>query len=69
MVAEGDPRTIADEERLPKKDRPILRAAVLGKATHLITGDFSHFGRFFGERLQGVLVLPPADYLASRDTA
>jgi predicted nucleic acid-binding protein len=66
LIDEGDPRTIDDEERLPKKDRPILRAAVLGRATHLITGDLSHFGRFFGERLQGVIVMPPADYLASR---
>ena len=67
LTAEGDPRTIDDEELLPKKDRPILRAAVLGKATHLITGDLAHFGRFFGERLQGVMVMPPADYLASRE--
>ena len=67
LIDEGDPRTIDDEERLPKKDRPILRAAVLGRATHLITGDLSHFGQFFGERLQGVIVMPPADYLASRE--
>ena len=69
LIDEGDPRTIDDEERLPKKDRPILRAAVLGKATHLITGDLTHFGRFFGERLQGVLVLSPADYLGLRETS
>jgi len=67
LIDEGDPRTIDDEKQLPKKDRPILRAAVLGKATHLITGDLSHFGRFFGKRLQGVLVMPPADYLESRE--
>jgi predicted nucleic acid-binding protein len=67
LVDESDPRTIDDEKRLPEKDRPILRAAVLGKATHLITGDFSHFGRFFGERLQGVIIVPPADYLRSRE--
>lgn len=67
LIDEGDPRTIDDEEQLPKKDRPILRAAVLGRATHLITGDLSHFGRFFGKRLQGVIIMPPADYLASRD--
>jgi len=67
LVSEGDPKTIDDEERLPKKDRPVLRAAVLGKATHLITGDLSHFGRFFGERLGGVLVMAPSDYLASRE--
>ena len=67
LTDEGDPRTIDDEKLLPKKDRPILRAAVLGKATHLITGDLAHFGRFFGKRLQGVMVMPPADYLASRE--
>ena len=67
LIDEGDPRTIDDEEKLPKKDRPILRAAVLGKATHLITGDLAHFGRFFGKHLQGPMVMPPADYLASRD--
>jgi len=66
LVDEGDPRTLDDEKQLPKKDRPILRAAVLGKATHLITGDLAHFGRFFGKHLQGVMVMPPADYLASR---
>ena len=42
MIDDGDPRTIDDEERLTRKDRPILRAAVLGRATHLITGDLSH---------------------------
>jgi len=36
-------------------------------ATHLITGYLSYFGRFFGERLQGVIVMPPAGYLASRE--
>jgi len=66
LIDESDPRTVNDEERLPEKDRPILRAAVLGKATHLITGDLAHFGRFFGKHLQGVMVMPPADYLASR---
>ena len=68
LIDESDRGTVDDEERLPDKDRPILRAAVLGKATHLITGDFSHFGRFFGEPLQGVIIMPPADYLRSRKT-
>ena len=67
LIDEGDPRTIDDEEQLPKKDRPILRAAVLGRATHLITADVSHFGQFFGKRLQGVIVMLPADYLTSRE--
>jgi uncharacterized protein len=44
---------------LPEKDRPILQAALYARATHLLTGDKQYFGR----RLAGVLVLPPADYL------
>jgi predicted nucleic acid-binding protein len=65
-VDEVDTRTIATEPRLPEKDRPILRAAVYARATHLITGDITHFGQFFGQRLQGVLVVAPGDYLRSR---
>ena len=55
-----------DEHSLPEKDRPILRAAVRAGASHLLTGDLTHFGRFFGHRLEGVLVLPPGEYLRSR---
>jgi predicted nucleic acid-binding protein len=50
---------------LPEKDRPILRGAIEAGATHLLTGDNKHFGPFFGQRIEGVLVLPPAEYLAS----
>ena len=49
--------------QLPEKDRPILLAAAAAGATHLLTGDVSHFGPHFGHRLEGVLVLPPAQYL------
>lgn len=48
---------------LREKDRPILRAAVPAKASHLLTGDVRDFGPFFGKTLLGVLVLRPADYL------
>jgi uncharacterized protein len=51
---------------LPEKDWPILNGAVAAQATHLITGDVRHFGRHFGERLLGILVLPPGRYLRSR---
>jgi predicted nucleic acid-binding protein len=50
---------------LPSKDEPILRAALAGRATHLITGDVKHFGKFFGQKLMGVLILPPGHYLQS----
>ena len=49
---------------LPQKDEPILQAAIQGLATHLLTVDKQHFGKYFGRRLGGVLVLPPAEYLA-----
>jgi len=44
-------------------DQPILLAAIAAEATHLLTGDKTHFGRYYGQRLAGVLVLPPAQYL------
>lgn len=50
---------------LPDKDRPVLLAAIAAGATHLITGDCRHFGPFFGRTVQGVLILSPAEYVAS----
>ncbi len=48
--------------RLPEKDTPVLLAAVGAGTTHLITGDFTHFGLYYGRRITGVLILPPAVY-------
>lgn len=48
---------------LPEKDRPILGSALHCAATHLITGDWKHFGPYFGVRVHGLLILPPALYL------
>jgi uncharacterized protein len=48
---------------LPEKDLPVLAAAFGVGATHLVTGDRRHFGKFFGRDLHGVRVLSPADYL------
>jgi hypothetical protein len=47
---------------LPEKDLPIVCA----DATHLLTGDRPHFGRYYGRRIVGVLIQRPGDYLASR---
>jgi uncharacterized protein len=58
----GIPRGIT----LPEKDRPILQAAIQTRATHLLTGDKRHFGRYFGKRYGGVLVLAPAEYFQPR---
>jgi len=51
---------------LPEKDRPILLAAIAAGATHLLTGDKTHFGKYFGQAVGGVLVLRPREYLAAR---
>lgn len=51
--------------RLPDKDLPILQAAIAAKATHLLTGDKTHFGPYFGQVIEGVLILPPASYPAN----
>lgn len=48
---------------LPEKDRPILLAAIEAKATHLLTGDLKHFSSYYGKTIEGVLILPPSDYL------
>lgn len=51
---------------LPEKDRPILLTALEAKASHLLTGDKQDFGRYFGRRIRGMLILPPADYFKRR---
>jgi hypothetical protein len=50
---------------LPEKDWPIVSGAIAAASTHLITGDVRHFGPYFGKRIAGILVLPPAQYVRS----
>ena len=50
---------------LKEKDRPILLAAVLAKATHLLTGDKEDFAALFGTKVGSVLILTPGEYLRS----
>lgn len=57
------PRGLPRDVILPDKDVPILLAAIAARATHLITGDVHHFGRYFGKSIEGMLVLPPGEYL------
>jgi predicted nucleic acid-binding protein len=60
------------QDRLPEgvsiatKDLPILLDAINSQATHLLTGGKQHFGSLYGQVIGGVLVLSPAEYLASR---
>jgi uncharacterized protein len=44
---------------LPEKDRPVLAAAIQLGCEALLTGDRTHFGRFYGKTLEGVTVHSP----------
>lgn len=48
---------------LPEKDAPILLAAIAAQATHLLTGDFRHFGPYFNRKVCGILITTPGAYL------
>lgn len=48
---------------LAEKDIPILLAAIEAKADYLLTGDFRHFGSYFGKRIEEAVVISPGQYL------
>mgnify|MGYP001390750811 CR=1 FL=1 len=48
---------------LPAHDQMIFLAAMGARATHLLTGDKSDFGRYYRRTIAGVLILPPSIYL------
>ena len=45
--------------KLPTKDVPILGGAIVGSATHLLTGDQQDFGKYFGRTIRGVKIVTP----------
>lgn len=49
---------------LPEKDRPILLSAIRAQADYLLTGDRQHFGALYGQTIEGVTVMRPADFLS-----
>lgn len=54
---------------LPEKDRPVLAAAAALECDALLTGDRTHFGKFYGRQLMGVLIHSPRslyDHLSRR---
>ena len=57
---------LPDAVDLSEKDVPILQAAIAAEASHLITGDRKDFGPYFGEKLSGVRITTPREYLNSR---
>lgn len=67
IVLEAPEETLPEAFQLPHKDRPILSAAIAARASHLLTGDASHFGRYFRQIIEGVRIILPADYLAEKE--
>lgn len=63
VVFEAGSFPLPEDVHLPEKDRPVLRAALASDATHLVTGDLTHFGPYFGHEIAGVRVVRPADLL------
>jgi hypothetical protein len=61
-LVEAEHFTLPRGIHLPEKDVPILLAAIDGGATHLLTGDWEHFGPYFRQEVAGVLILPPGEY-------
>lgn len=66
VISESGAWALPPDVILPEKDRPILSAAIVSGATHLITGDQTHFGPWYGKQIGGVAILRPATYLQSR---
>jgi predicted nucleic acid-binding protein len=54
---------LPDHITLREKNIPILVAAIAANADYLLTGDMRDFGQFFGKVIEGVIILPPSDYL------
>jgi predicted nucleic acid-binding protein len=65
IVAEADP-SIPCPIDLPDKDSPVLMAAIAAKADYLLTGDVTHFGKYFAKTIMGVRISTARDYLISK---
>jgi predicted nucleic acid-binding protein len=65
VIPEIDPQLPSPLD-LPEKDRPVLLAAISVRADYLLTGDITHFGKYFGKRVSGVTICLPRDYLSNR---
>ena len=66
IVSLAQSPTLPPDVRIDSKDRPILLAAIRGKADYLLTGDGHHFGHLYGKLVEGVMMLRPAQYFERR---
>ena len=51
--------TRAAVDGLPEKDRLVLAAAIAIECDALVTGDRTHFGKFYGRQVVGVMIHSP----------
>ena len=65
IVLEANPR-LSCPIHLPENDRPVLMSAISAEADYFLTGDISHFGRYFGKTIMGVKILMARDYFQSK---
>ena len=65
IVPEADP-SIPCPIDLPDKDSPVFMAAATAKANYLVTGDVTHFGKYFGQTIMGVRICRVRDYILSK---
>jgi predicted nucleic acid-binding protein len=65
IVPEVDPGIPCPVE-LPEKDRPVLLSAISVGANYLLTGDVTHFGKYFGKTIRGVNICRPRDYFITQ---
>ncbi len=66
LIDAPDDAALPDSVELVAKDVPILLAAIESRATHLLTGDRTHFGKLYGKKIAGVKVMPPSAYIKQR---
>ena len=67
IVSEVDPRLPCPID-LPEKDQPVFLAAISIRADYFLTGDITHFGKYFGKSVSGVKILRPRDYMNTRQS-
>ena len=65
IVPEVD-HTLPCPIELPDKDKPVLMAVISARADYLITGDVTHFGKYFGRKVMGVKIIMARNYILPR---
>ena len=53
---------------LPSKDEPVMQDALAVNATHLLTGDLKHFGRYMNnpDQTMGIIIQTVNDFLIAQ---